>query len=282
MNSALERYDWCESGYLLRQSCEREMILPTPIFSSCPTFRFSRFGGKKELLNSLRWLRLIIHSSSGSYFHRSKLSMVKETTRNVGNVFPVDVDVVQSAPETPAPTAILREFSLNTSTHGIPGIARSQSISNRVYWIISLLAFTGIMIYFIVEAIRAYLEYPIQTVMTSEEVMNPTFPAVSFCNYSPLRYDRFIGPFLTFTNERRLTNTNDTTTFSIEQAGYIRDFFQYVLNRNQSLTEYFYPLDGMLLSYKYNNRNCSFQDFVRFHFPSLRRLPHIQQTSGLH
>ena len=190
--------------------------------------------------------------------------MANETIRNVAHVFPVDIDAVRAAPETPAPRTILREFSLNTSTHGIPGIARSQSLSNRVYWTISLLVFTGIRIYFIIEAIRAYFEYPIQSVVTIEEVMHPTFPAVSICNYSPLRYDRFIGPFLNFTNQRNLSHTNDTTTFTMQQADYIPDFFQYMVNSNQSLEDYFYSLDSMLLSCTYNGRACSSQEFVRF------------------
>ena len=28
--------------------------------------------------------------------------------------------------------SILQEFSVNTSTHGIPGIARSESVTNRI------------------------------------------------------------------------------------------------------------------------------------------------------
>ena len=162
------------------------------------------------------------------------------------------------------PRVILREFGLNTSTHGVPGITRSQTLSNRLYWILSTLIFTGIMIYFITETIRAYFDYPTLTLVTIKEESIQPFAAVSFCNYSPLRYDRFIAPFLNYTNQLNLTNTTDTTTFTAKQASYIRDFFQYKLNNNESLTDYFYSLDSMLISCRFNGLNCSSKDFVSF------------------
>ncbi|CAF1412059.1 unnamed protein product, partial [Didymodactylos carnosus] len=47
------------------------------------------------------------------------------------------------------------------------------------------------------------------------------FPAFSFCNLSPLRFDQFIKPFLNYTNTLNLTNINDTTTFIPYQASLI-------------------------------------------------------------
>ena len=183
--------------------------------------------------------------------------------RSVATIYPAQANTMKSDQELlPQPRLIIQEFALTTSTHGIPGIARSQSHHNRFFWAISLLAFTGIMTYFIAESIQAYFAYPTQTLVSIAEENNPLFPAVTFCNYSPLRYDRFIQPFLDYTNGLNLTNTNDTTSFSESQAGYIRDFFQYKLNRGESLEDYFYSLDSMLISCKYNSLNCSKEDFL--------------------
>ena len=190
--------------------------------------------------------------------------MPDQTAATLATISPIDADTRKSRRASPRARAIIREFALNTSTHGIPGIARSQSHHNRFFWTISLLAFTGIMMYFITESIRAYFEYPIQTLVAIAEENNPVFPAVTICNYSPLRYDRFIGPFLNYTNALNLTNTTDTTSFTEAQSGYIRDFFQYKLNRGESLVEYFYTLDSMLISCKYNSLNCSSADFITF------------------
>ncbi len=82
------------------------------------------------------------------------------------------------------------------------------------------------------------------------------YPAVTICNYSPLRYDTFIEPFLNY--------TNDTHGFSREQAGYIRDFMQYKLNHGEALDDYLFPLDSMLISCVYNGKNCSTDDFTSF------------------
>ena len=60
--------------------------------------------------------------------------------------------MTDSAPSTdnskrPRRRSIIREFCLNTSTHALPSIARSESIHNRLFWSISFLAFLAIMIY---------------------------------------------------------------------------------------------------------------------------------------
>src|SRR4051812_13498924 len=53
--------------------------------------------------------------------------------------------------------SIIREFALNTSTHGLPGIARSESKHNRVFWTISFLIFTGIMIFLLLNRLKNIL-----------------------------------------------------------------------------------------------------------------------------
>ncbi|CAF1235385.1 unnamed protein product [Rotaria sp. Silwood1] len=58
--------------------------------------------------------------------------------------------------------SIIREFCLNTFTPALPDIARSESIHNRLFWLISCISFILIMIYFIVQAILAYFEYSTQ------------------------------------------------------------------------------------------------------------------------
>ncbi|CAF1603244.1 unnamed protein product [Adineta ricciae] len=164
--------------------------------------------------------------------------------------------------------SIIREFSLNTSTHGIPGIARSESKHNRIFWSISLLIFTGAMTYFIVQAILAYFAYPTQTSISITHEWPQAFPAVTICNYAPLIYDRFIESFLNYTNSLQLTNTSDTTNFTIEQASYIQDYLTYKLNRNESLQDFFYPLDSMLISCSYNRLTCTAANFTWFISPS--------------
>jgi len=189
------------------------------------------------------------------------------TIEQIKTVFPINTEALKPRPILQGHRAILREFGLTASAHGIPSIARSKSIYNRIFWSISCVVFTGIALYFIIEAILAYFAYPTQTSISFSNEWPQAFPAVTICNYSPLRFDTFIGPYLNYTNALNLTNTTDTSTFSAEQASYINDFLTYKLNRNESLNEFYYPLSSMLIKCVYNGANCSVADFIQFLSP---------------
>ena len=190
--------------------------------------------------------------------------MSNATIQHIANVFPVNADALKPDPKLPKPREIIRDFSLNTSTHGIPGIARSESLQNCIFWTVSFLSFVGITCYFIVQAIFAYFEYPTLTSINFLAEWPQTFPAVTICNYSPYRFDKLIEPYLNFTNEYNLTNR---TTFSPEQALIISRFVQEKLNRNESLNDFFYPLSSMLIKCTFNGVTCSKYDFVQFTSP---------------
>lgn len=194
--------------------------------------------------------------------------MANTTIQQIATVFPIDSEALKAQSNLGQRRVIIKEFSLNTSAHGIPGIARSQSIHNRVFWFFSFIAFTGIMFYFGTQAVLQYYSYPTQTLVNTADQWPQAFPAVTFCNYSPYRYDTFIGPFLNYTNALNLTNTTDTNTFSRQQAIYVSDYVQYRLNRNESLNEFYYPLKSMLIKCVYNGANCSTADFVQFISPT--------------
>ncbi|CAF1258397.1 unnamed protein product [Rotaria sordida] len=176
----------------------------------------------------------------------------------------MDAEVLKADPKARGTRSIIREFSVNTSTHGIPGIARSRSIQNRIFWCIATLIFTGVMIFFITQSIRAYFEYPSQTSVSIAVEWPQAFPAVTICNYSLLRYDRFIGSFLNYTNTLNLTNTTDTTNFTFAQSLYINDFLVYKLNQGESLNDLFFPLESMMMDCVYNKISCYATNFTSF------------------
>jgi hypothetical protein len=190
--------------------------------------------------------------------------MPLDTIKHIATVFPIDPEVLKSDRKIRRSGSILKEFALNTSTNGIPGIARSQSIHNRIFWSISTLAFTCIMTYFVVKSILQYYQYPTQTSVAIVVEFPQAFPAVTICNYSPIRYDQFIGPFLNYTNARNLTNTTNTTNFTVTQSSYVYDFLLYKLNRGESLNDYFYSLESMMMSCSYNGMSCTPTNFTSF------------------
>ena len=160
--------------------------------------------------------------------------------------------------------SIIREFCLNTSVHGLPRIAHSQSTGHRALWSISFLIFTVLMIYFVVGAIVAYFQYPTNMDITIGSEWPQYFPAVSICNASPFRVDRLLKPLFDFTNAQQLTNRTYPSTLSYQEAGNVYDFMVDKVNRNESILSYFYPLSSMLYLCIYNNRPCSVADFVPF------------------
>ena len=169
-----------------------------------------------------------------------------------------------SEPAGPRRRSIVREFALTTSTHGLPGIARSQSKFNLAFWTVSFLIFLGVAIYFIVQAIRNYFQYPTQTSVSIVRDDMAAFPAVSICNYAPIRFDAVVVPLLAYTNARNLTNTNDTTQFTDRQAQILYNFLIDKVNANISTTEYYFPLSITLMECKYNNKDCAISDFRPF------------------
>ncbi|CAF3238780.1 unnamed protein product [Rotaria sp. Silwood2] len=164
--------------------------------------------------------------------------------------------------------SIIREFCLNTSTHALPAIARSENHYNRAFWLISFLIFTIIMIYFTVAAIMSYFKYPTSIDISYDSDWQQYFAAVSFCNIAALRFDRFIEPFLNYTNSLNITNTNDTTTISEYQSQFIWPFLIDQVNKNVSSEDYFFPLSSMLQECIYNFETCTSADFISFISPS--------------
>lgn len=160
--------------------------------------------------------------------------------------------------------SIIRDFALNTSTHAVPGIARSQSIGNRIFWTGSLLVFSGIMCFFVVRAIQDYFGYPTQTLVSVIVEWPQAFPAVTICNYSPLRLDKFIGPFRDYLESLNIINATDFREIEEDHVKYIDDLIQEKLNEGEPLNQFFFPLDAMLMECNYNGVPCSVVNFTSF------------------
>ncbi|CAF2219431.1 unnamed protein product [Rotaria magnacalcarata] len=120
------------------------------------------------------------------------------------------------------------------------------------------------MTYFVTRSIQNYFQYPTQTSVSVFVERSQVFPAVTFCNYSPARFDRLIEPFLNYTNSINATNTSDTETFTQEQAFLLRSYLQHQVNTRQSFAEYFFSLDTMLIECFYNTKRCTRDDFINF------------------
>ncbi|CAF0822138.1 unnamed protein product [Adineta ricciae] len=190
--------------------------------------------------------------------------MIQEMNNKVAPIDSVHHQAWKPEQRKPRRRSIIREFALNTSTHGLPGIARSESKHNCLFWTASFVVFLAVMTFFITQSIRDYFSYPTQTTLSYVVERSQAFPAVTFCNYMPARYDHLIIDVLNYTNSLGITNTSDTTTFTVSQAVAIREFLRHKLDANQSITEYFFSIDSMLINCTYNNLQCTSSDFITF------------------
>ena len=188
--------------------------------------------------------------------------MTDTTSKDLATDSAIKAEASKMNPKYRRRRSIIREFGFNTSIHGIPGI--SQNIQNRMFWTIALIIFSGTMLYFIAESIKNYFNYPTRTSMSTIVEHSSAFPAVSICNYSPFFSNKLLEPLLNFTNSRNWTDTNDTNDTSLIAERYIQEFLHYKLNNYESITDYFLPLNSMLISYSYNDEFCNDTDFISF------------------
>ncbi|CAF1438327.1 unnamed protein product [Adineta ricciae] len=180
------------------------------------------------------------------------------------NTFPVNPKIEQKK-KLARRRSIIREFSLNTSMHGVPGIARSESVQNRIFWTVAFLIFAGIMFFFVIQAILAYFQYPTQTSVSIVSDRQQYFPALTFCNAGALRYDTFQQLLLNYTNSINLTSPTSTSAFSSNQANIIKIYLPILLNQGVSLDPYMFSLDALMMDCQFGQARCSAEDFISFY-----------------
>lgn len=193
--------------------------------------------------------------------------MMNGTIQHVTSVFTIDQKTLMGENRRQRRRSIIRNFALNTSTHGLPGIARSESVHNRVFWSLSTLIFTGVMLYFVTQSIRDYFDYPTQTSVDVTIEWPIPFPAFTFCNYSPSRRDRFVTAFADYLNLLKLNITNDTNLMLSQYINLVGDFFRTQINENRSVSDLLFPLEAMLIRCRFNNFACNSSDFISFESP---------------
>ncbi len=153
-------------------------------------------------------------------------------TPSITTIYPITYPSKQDEKKRVRRRSIIRDFSLNTSTHGLPRIARSESQHNRLFWSISFIVFVGIMLYFIIKSIINYFNYPTQINVDIIREWPQYFPAFSICNACPFHLDQFLPAFLNFTYEFNLTNDTNASTLDPSLSPYILDFLVYEMNKN--------------------------------------------------
>ena len=161
--------------------------------------------------------------------------------------------------------SIIKEFALNTTVHGLPSIAQSHSKYNCMFWTVSFLIFAGAMTYFVMESIKVYFQYPTQTSVNIVVEPRQTFPAVTFCNKSPVRYDQAARTFLNYTNSTNTALINDSSLMTYNQFLMFYNTMGEMFNAGIMMSEIFFSIDMMLINCYYNGQTCTKDDFISFY-----------------
>ena len=189
---------------------------------------------------------------------------MSKTAEHISIIISADSKSIEDEKTRPCYRSIISEFFLNTSIHGLPRIARSQGIHNRIFWSVSFIIFTTIMVFFVIQAAATYFAYPTNVNVKIISEWPQYFPAFTFCNAAPLCLERFMPVFFDYLTRWNLTNETYRTTLSAREINYIWSFVVDIINKNESIQSFFFPLPSMLYKCSFNHRKCSATDFIPF------------------
>lgn len=193
------------------------------------------------------------------------VSMFEMHSTSFDNTLPVTKNSHKMESKRQTHVSIIHEFCATTTAHGLPSIARSQSIHNRIFWIISFIGFFGATTYFIVIAIQAYFDYETKMDINYDKQWPQNFPAVSVCSMSPFRLDQLYEPLVNFINRTTSTNGTPTDNQPTFDLRFLNNFMIDTLNRNQSLEPYAFSLASILQFCSFNGIPCSADNFTTFY-----------------
>ena len=76
---------------------------------------------------------------------------------------------------------VIKETAENSTSHGIPNIARSNSYILKFLWLICLLVSTVGCGYLVYNSLKSYFNYEVVTKITKHSQTPSPFPVISIC-----------------------------------------------------------------------------------------------------
>ncbi|CAF0884383.1 unnamed protein product [Rotaria sordida] len=153
---------------------------------------------------------------------------------------------------------IIKNWFLNSPTHGIRRISCATSILERIFWSTTFLAFTALMCIFIYTVILKYIGNPTKINLSVKHYRDPiNFPAVTFCNLNPLRNESLVDDDIHHQH-------TPTSYSSYIDNDYQNKFSEYMIrllaknlkNKRSPIIESGYKLNDLLIKCTFNGRFC--------------------------
>ncbi|CAF0910966.1 unnamed protein product [Rotaria sp. Silwood1] len=164
---------------------------------------------------------------------------------------------------------IIKNWFLNSPTHGIRRISLATSIFERIFWSTTFLAFTTLMCVFIYTVILKYIGNPTKINLSVRQYRDPlNFPAITFCNLNPLRNDSLLDDNVydqRGRNSRPLNTDSEYQNRFIEYMG--RLLIRNLDNKRPITMESGYKLNDILIQCTFNGRLC-YRNLTAFFHPN--------------
>jgi hypothetical protein len=151
---------------------------------------------------------------------------------------------------------VAKEACLNSTSHGIPNIVRSQMFFLKVLWFIMLVASSGGCLYLVLKAIASYLDYDVVTKISVNAEIPALFPVITICNMNPISNEKALKYSKNILNENNITSDD----LYIVYYGYLRYYVPMTANHPNQTDEtrklLGSPLQEMILSCSFNLKDC--------------------------
>ena len=138
-----------------------------------------------------------------------------------------------------------KEVLVNSTSHGIPNIIRSENLIIKLVWLLFLLASTGLCSFLVAQSIFTYYNYDVNTKTRTIYETQAFFPTITICNKQKYTTRKGLEFLKNVIIENNLTDIFENETFShmyyIDQLESLTTLKQYahskIKNSNMSAEE---------------------------------------------
>jgi hypothetical protein len=159
---------------------------------------------------------------------------------------------------------IVFEKTANSTVHGLPRVARSDTCCLKIMWLIFFLTSFSISIFFVIQCINAYLKYEVVTKITQVHKSPAEFPTVSICSINQFSTN-FSREFATkILAKNKMLNAYQLDNNLIKTM--VSRYFVGMNARDPAVSDeerkrLSMPLEDMLISCTFGAKPCTTYDF---------------------
>ena len=165
---------------------------------------------------------------------------------------------------------VVVEIATNSSTHGLPNIARTNSFFLKIMWFIFTVLCTSICLYLNVKTILNYLDYEVVTKISVINQIPAPFPTITICSLNMLATDYAIEYTTNMTKSLlEQAKLYDLPEYSENFSIFDPELYRYIIvssaadqrMNDQQRKALGISLEKMMIKCIYNFQPCQSSDF---------------------